>query len=92
MAYLCDAEKGGRTVTANALQENSSENVLWLAANEGISDGILTYVESLVKQLKEITADNRKSIEKKVFGAAVECASQRISFYQLRLVNYAEKC
>jgi hypothetical protein len=92
IVYLCDIEKGGPTVTGSALQELQRCNVLWLAANEGISDNVMKFIDRVLVQLKNLTPDNRKAVENGIFGEAVRCAVHRISFYQLQLVKFATIC
>lgn len=92
LAYLCDTEKGGGTVTADALQKIPEGNALWLAANEGISDAVMTFVEWTLDRLKEMTMENRKSIKNTIFEEAVKRAGNRISYYQSRLVKFANDC
>ncbi|KNG50733.1 ott 1508-like deaminase [Stemphylium lycopersici] len=59
-AYLCDVEKGGKTVTAAALRSlpNSDETNLLLAANEGIRDEVLRYAKNILSQLKSMPEED----------------------------------
>lgn len=57
-AYLCDAQKGGASVTAAALQRLPLSNILCLAANEGIHRELKIYAENILRQLKEVKLDS----------------------------------
>ena len=59
ISYLCDTDKGGKTVTAGALEKLLHGNVLWLAANEGISEEIKGFAEWILDQLRTLTSENK---------------------------------
>ena len=92
ISYLCDTEKGGRTVTAGALQSLLHDNVLWLAANEGVSEGTRYFVEWILRNLAKLTHEDKDMTVELIFGEAVGRAHQRISFYQSKLVRFATVC
>jgi hypothetical protein len=56
-AYLCDVEKGGKTVTATALQSLVESDFLWLAANERIRDDILGYAMAILQISKSVSLE-----------------------------------
>jgi len=90
LAYLCDTNKGGATVSAAALQALPSGNVLWLAANEGITESVKTFVKWILDQLKEVNTDNKQFVEERILEQAVTLAGRRISFYYRRLTVAAQ--
>jgi hypothetical protein len=91
-AYLCDVEKGGKTVTATALQSLAESDFLWLAANEGIRDDILGYATSVLQKLKTVSLENERAVKKYVFSLAVEKCRPRIQFYRDQVQKYATHC
>ncbi|KAF1829577.1 hypothetical protein BDW02DRAFT_592514 [Decorospora gaudefroyi] len=91
-AYLCDIQKDGKTVTAAALQKLTESNFLWLAANEGISDDIMSYAGQVLKQLKTANAENRRFVQDAIFNLAVEKCASRIRFYKNQVRNHARSC
>jgi hypothetical protein len=70
-AYLCDVEKGGKTVTATALQQHPISDCLWLAANEGVRDDVWSYATDLLQILKTVTPENKSVLKDHVFRLAV---------------------
>lgn len=91
-AYLCDVEKGGKTVTATALQKLLVSDFLWLAANEGIRDDIMDYAHTILARLKTITLQNRTTIQDEIFKLAVDKCQPRIKFYKAEVLRYARNC
>jgi hypothetical protein len=91
-AYLCDARKGGATVTATALQQLQISDFLWLAANKGISDNILEYAKGILSCLKTVTLKNQSELRDSIFGLAVEKCMPRIKFYKNQVRVKARNC
>ncbi|RDI86478.1 hypothetical protein Vi05172_g3515 [Venturia inaequalis] len=91
-AYLCDVKKGGATVTAAALQKLPMSNILWLAANEGISEDIEKYARNIRSKLCTINVQNEKKIHDEIFQLAVKKCAPRIRFYRDELKRYATRC
>jgi hypothetical protein len=91
-AYLCDVEKGGATVTAAGLQKLPLSNILWLAANEGISRDVEKYAENMLRKLRKVDSETQKAVEDDIFLLAVEKCSSRILFYKDEMQKYARKC
>jgi hypothetical protein len=93
-SYLCDVEKGGATVTAAAIQQRAKSYRLWLAANDGIRDGVKAYAEAILEKAKRFAAEtaNRQEIREDVFQLAVEKCRLRLTFYRKHVRRYAEKC
>jgi hypothetical protein len=92
ISYLCDVRKEGGTVTAAALQALKYGNFLWLAANEGITNDIKSFVQWILDQLRKLKSDNQQRIENAILKEAIERARPRMSFYQSKLVYYERKC
>jgi hypothetical protein len=91
-AYLCDVQKGGKTVTAAAIQELPFSNFLWLAANEGIGNTMLDYAQTMLKVLLGATPDDQRARQDAIFGLAVKNCKHRIQFYREEILRYAKSC
>jgi hypothetical protein len=91
-AYLCDVEKGGKTVTATALQSLVESDFLWLAANEGIRDDILDYAMAILQISKSVSLENELAVKARTFSLAVEKCRPRNRFYREQVQKYATQC
>jgi hypothetical protein len=67
---------------ATALQKLPMSNILWLAANEGISDDVETYARLICSKLGTVNLQNQQPIRDEIFQLAVEQCSPRIQFYK----------
>lgn len=92
ISYLCDITKKGDTVTAAALQELLHCNVLWLAANKGVSTVVENLLRLIIGQLRELDYKPHNLIETTILTAAVDLAKKRLGFYQSRLELFAKQC
>lgn len=92
VAYLCDWQKGGATVTATALQRLEFSNILWLAANEGISKDTKTYAETILRKLMEIDSKPHNTARDDIYKLAIEKCTPRLQFYNGELQKYATYC
>jgi hypothetical protein len=91
-AYLCDTRKGGSTVTAAAIESSGDGDILWLAANEGISDVTLDYARSLLDLSKTATPHTQDSVRDNIVRLAVHQCRHRVLFYQHEVRRYAINC
>jgi hypothetical protein len=91
-AYLCDVQKGGSTVTASALQKSSGRVYLWLAANQGIRQDVLTYANNMLHCLQQVTTENLDATTNTIFLLALEMSRPRISVYKTEVQKYATTC
>ncbi len=91
-AYLCDVEKGGKTVTATGLQRLEKDNHLWLAANEGIRGDILIYANTILDRIKLATEETRHTVRADVLALSVEKCRLRIQFYKIAVQEHARNC
>jgi beta-galactosidase GanA len=91
-AYLCDVERGGKTVTAVGLQRVLLGNFLWLAANEGIRPDIKAYAEYMLERLISITPENENEVQQHIFYRAVSVCSPRLECYQSEVKKLATSC
>lgn len=91
-AYFCDVQKGDATVTAAGLQSLPHNNILWLAANEGIRNDDNIYAESILSKLKDLDADPKQIGEDDILRLAVEKCSSRITTYWEEMQSHALSC
>ncbi|KAH7074887.1 hypothetical protein BKA63DRAFT_324194 [Paraphoma chrysanthemicola] len=91
-AYLCDTEKGGKTVTATALQSLSESDLLWLAANEGVRDDVYSYAKTLLQALKTVSSVTVDMVKSRIFSLAVEKCRPRNRFYRDKVQKLATNC
>jgi hypothetical protein len=83
LAYVCDYEKGGSTVTAIAVEMRPAGVVFWVAANENVKDKVVRFLTDILKGL-EGGANGEKSaamVEESTFRRAVEFGMPRVKVY-----------
>ena len=51
LAYICDFQKGGATVTAVALEKRLANVVFWVMANEDVKLKVVLSLEGILKHL-----------------------------------------
>jgi hypothetical protein len=76
LAYMCDYDKGGDTVTAIGLESTPQRYVFWVASNSCPKRKIVPFLESLLIALRHISATTE--------DIAIRC----ISFATLRVKRY----
>lgn len=91
-AYLCDVEKGGPTVTATALQKLPHSNILWIAANEGVRNGVKIYADNILQRLRRVEPGNQTEVQDDILRLAAENCSSRIEHYKGLMQKHATKC
>lgn len=93
-ANLCDIERGGKTVTAAALQKLERSNILWLAANEGVREPVKKYAEDILDKLIRITTnpETENELRDEIFQMGVEKCAPRLRSYNKDLRTYARNC
>ncbi|KAK8251957.1 hypothetical protein IWZ00DRAFT_488409 [Phyllosticta capitalensis] len=84
LAYSCDYDKGGETVTAVALEDRPQGPRYWLSANEGPREKVKLFVEALLQTLRELARNPDDITEEDLESVAREC----ISFARHRIKNY----
>jgi hypothetical protein len=87
LAYLCDYEKGGHSVTAIALQRTPQKIVYWFASNKtpdsksGAKDRTKSFLQDVISALKNATPGTAVKTESELFTKSVKFSSKRISEY-----------
>lgn len=91
LAYMCDFERGGATVTAIALETRSEGMVFWVAANENVKDKVVSFLERILRGLAGITGET-SAVEESIFRSAVEFGLPRVKFYWRFMQDPLNKC
>jgi hypothetical protein len=83
LAYICDFNTGGSTVTALALQKTYQGAIFWLAANETVKPKVTSFLREVLQILKTVK-DNRpskKAIETQLLEHIVSFNEKRLEYY-----------
>lgn len=75
LAYSCDYDKGGDTVTAVALESSPQGPRFWLSANKGPGERVKHFLEDLLQNLRELSLNPENVTEKDLELIARNCIS-----------------
>jgi hypothetical protein len=87
LAYMCDYDKGGDTVTAIGLESTPQRYVFWVASNSCPKGKIVPFLESLLIALRRTSATTE--------DIAVQCisfAATRVKKYRSHLNPLLRRC
>lgn len=79
LAYICDYDKGGETVTAIGLQATPQRRIFWIASYVGSKTKIIDFFRSILTQIVHVSAASRAT------QLATELALQCIAFATPRI-------
>lgn len=82
LAYMCDYDKGGETVTAIGLQSTPQRHIFWIASNVGSKTKTIDFIRSILAQIVHVSAASNAT------QLATELASQCIAFATPRIKKY----
>jgi hypothetical protein len=82
LAYICDYNKGGETVTVIGLQSTPQKHIFWVASNVGSKTKTIKFLRSLLTQIVHILATPDTA------NHAAELASQCVAFATPRIRKY----
>ncbi|KAF3287501.1 hypothetical protein TWF970_007221 [Orbilia oligospora] len=94
LAYVCDYETGGDTVTAIAV-EDGPELKYWVAANTDKSSTILPYISSILASLEtvfEAPEEHILAVQAQITDRVIQFCSDRLRLYKSRLRSAALGC
>ena len=94
LAFLCDHDTGGDSVTAISIQHTPQQRIFWIAANICPSKKIVAFVQHCLLQLKCV-AESRVAIDKAIDPFLVACidhAKPRIKAYLLFFTKQLKTC
>jgi hypothetical protein len=85
LAYICDFDTGGATVTAIALEQRPAGVVFWVVANNNVKDKVVTTLEEILKGLAGLdgtTGDEQVAkVEERTFRCAAGLGMPRVKSY-----------
>lgn len=95
LAYVCDYEKGGDTVTAIGLQNTPQGCVFWIAANTCPTKRVVPFLKSLLQKLQAISRDPSVLGDDAEYALSDYCihfATKRIKAYRSLLRRQLREC
>jgi hypothetical protein len=95
MAYMCDFDKGGDTVTAIGLESTPQRHVFWVASNTCPRKKIVPFLESLLTELRDLSTTVGPVLPGEALRIASYCirfATPRIKKYRSHLNPLLRKC
>lgn len=93
LAYICDYERGGATVTALALETRSAGVVFWVVANENVKDKVVLFLTEILRVLEGgVTEKSTAMVEDTIFRRAVELGMPRVKAYWRFMQEPLKKC
>ncbi|KAF5715856.1 hypothetical protein FGLOB1_2805 [Fusarium globosum] len=97
LCFICDYRKGGDTTTSIALESQTNEVILWVAANFTPHNNVILFLNDTLQQLQRDpkgTEEERERLRKKLTKKCVDFAAPRLKKeckLLLRATRYCEK-
>ncbi|RKL41739.1 hypothetical protein BFJ72_g5079 [Fusarium proliferatum] len=97
LCFICDYRKGGDTTTSIALESQTNEVILWVAANFTPHNNVILFLDDILQQLQRDpkgTEEERERLRKKLTKKCVDFAAPRLKKeckLLLRATRYCEK-
>lgn len=85
LAYFCDYEKGGDTVTAIAVEDRPQGPIFWFASNTSKDTKVKGFVEEILDRLKQassVRANDREDLKVALAHKAINFGHRRIKKYR----------
>jgi hypothetical protein len=92
LAYVCDYQKGGETVTAIALEQRLEGVVFWIATNEGVEEKVTRFLKELLQSLADLDGAVAKASEKMTLKRIVEFGKKRLEAYWKIVQRLSKRC
>ena len=96
LAYICDFEKGGATVTAIALEQRPTGVVFWVVANENVKEKVVKALGKILKGLVGLDGDTTReraaTVEKRTFRRAARLGMPRLKSYWKLMQEPLKRC
>lgn len=95
LAYVCDYNKGGDTVTAIGLESTPQRYVFWVGANTSPQKRIVPFLEALLAKLRGVSSAATSKVQEEADNIAIECikfGTLRINKYRQLLKPLLKKC
>lgn len=84
LAYFCDYDKGGDTVTAIAIEDRPQGPIFWLASNTKTGAKVKDFLEEVLNRLKQsssLEANGPEGLSTALTHRAIDFGRQRIKKY-----------
>ena len=95
LAYICDYEKGGDTVTAMALEARPSGVTYWVSSNTMPSPKAISFLRRILGILKSLAfshAEHRNIEEDRIIQRCISFNRQRLKAYRKFLQKFLPRC
>lgn len=95
LAYVCDYDKGGDTVTAIGLESTPQRYVFWVGANTNPQKRIVPFLETLLAKLRDTSTAATSKAPEEADNIAIECikfGTPRINKYKQHLNLLLKRC
>jgi hypothetical protein len=99
LAYICDFQRGGATVTAIALEMRSEGVVFWVAANEDVKQEVVLSLEEILRNLAcqagldgVVDEESTPRVTESTFRGVVELGMPRMEAYWQLIQGPLERC
>ena len=93
LAYMCNFDKGGETVTAVGLQYTLQWHIFWVASNAGSKAKVVEFLNSLlIKILHRRTDPNVPLLVAEVASQCISFAAPRVKKYRSHLRPLIRRC
>jgi hypothetical protein len=92
LAYMCDYDKGGDTVTAIGLESTPQRCVFWVASNSCPKGKIVPFLESLLASLKHKSATTATQGSEEIAEECIKFATPRVKKYKSHLNPLLRRC
>src|SRR5690242_50723 len=93
LAYVCDYDKGGETVTALGVQHTPQRHIFWVASNAGSNSKVIGFLDSLLSKIVHSgAAPNMPQLAAEVTSQCILFAAPRIRKYRSHLKPLLRRC
>jgi hypothetical protein len=95
LAYACDYDKGGDTVTAIGLEATPQHHIYWLASNSRQEKKIVPFLQSLLTKMRDVSTVTTPVTPEIINDVAAQCidfSTPRIKKYKSHLSAELRKC
>jgi hypothetical protein len=95
LAYVCDYEKGGESVTAIALQKLPDKVVFVVAANNNVRPKVASLLQRILSQLRDcaaLTEEESIRLRDKIGAQCIDLSKGRVETYGRFLREPLRRC
>jgi hypothetical protein len=93
LAYMCDYDEGGESVTALGLEFTPERCIFWVTTNAGAKAKIIDFLVSLLTKIMQVSAaPNTDDITTDVASQCINFGARRIRKYRSHLQPLLRRC